>query len=107
MIVVTRYRVEPGTEDAFQADVATAMVALTERTGFLDADLGQNADDPTLWTLTLRWRDVGSYRRALSAYDVKVSAVPLLSRALDEPSAYVVVGRWRAGDPGGGSLDAS
>ena len=38
-----------------------------------------------------RWEHVGAYRRALSAYDVKLHAVPLLSRALDEPSAYEVV----------------
>jgi len=107
VIVVTRYRVDPGGEATFQGEVATAMVALTERPGFVDADLGQNADDPTLWTLTMRWRDVGSYRRALSAYDVKVTSVPLLSRALDEPSAYVIVGQWRTGDSGGGSLGAS
>ncbi len=35
---------------------------------------------------------MGSYRRALSAYDVKLGAVPLLSRAVDEPSAYEVLG---------------
>ena len=33
----------------------------------------------------------GAYRRALSSYDVKLHAVPTLSRALDEPSAYEVV----------------
>ena len=38
--------------------------------------------------MVTRWKDVGSYRRALSSYDVKVGAVPLLSRAIDEPSAY-------------------
>ncbi len=107
MIVLTRYRVDLGGEDTFRTEVAEAMVALTEQPGFIDADLGQNADEPTLWTLTLRWRDVGSYRRALSAYDVKVTSVPLLSRALDEPSAYVVVGRWPNGDGGGGSLGHS
>ena len=55
-----------------------------------DPDLcgGNNVDDPSLWTLVTRWKDVGSYRRALSSYDVKVGAVPLLSRAIDEPSAY-------------------
>jgi hypothetical protein len=41
--------------------------------------------------LTTTWQNVGSYRRALSAYDVKVTAVPLLSRAVDEPSAYELV----------------
>ena len=48
-------------------------------------------DDPTLWALVTTWEHVGAYRRALSAYDVKLHAVPVLSRALDEPSAYEVV----------------
>ena len=39
----------------------------------------------------VEWENVGAYRRALSAYDVKVGAVPLLSTAIDEPSAYEVV----------------
>jgi hypothetical protein len=38
--------------------------------------------------LTSTWENIGSYRRALSAYDVKVNAVPVLYRAIDEPSAY-------------------
>ncbi len=38
--------------------------------------------------MVTRWKDVGSYRRALSSYDVKVGAVRLLGRAIDEPSAY-------------------
>jgi hypothetical protein len=41
--------------------------------------------------LTTTWEHVGAYRRALSSYDVKLNAVPLLSRALDEPSAYELV----------------
>ena len=46
---------------------------------------------PSLWVLQTRWENVGSYRRALSSYDVKVGAVSLLSRAVDEPSAYELV----------------
>ena len=38
--------------------------------------------------LVTTWEHVGAYRRALSSYDVKLHAVPLLSRAIDEPSAY-------------------
>ena len=41
--------------------------------------------------LVTTWENVGAYRRALSSYDVKLHAVPLLSRAIDEPSAYEVV----------------
>jgi hypothetical protein len=107
MIVVTRHRVPEGDADAFPAAVDGALAVLAAQPGFVDAWLGRNTDEPDLWTLTLLWRDVRSYRRALSAYDVKVTAVPLLSRALDEPSAYVVVRRWPGDDPGTGSLGGS
>ena len=43
---------------------------------------------PTLWVLVTRWESVGAYRRALSAYDVKLHAWTTLGRALDEPGAY-------------------
>ena len=61
---------------------------LAQQRGYADGQLGRNVDDPTLWMMVTRWQDVGSYRRALSSYDVKVGAVRLLSRAIDEPSAY-------------------
>ncbi|MGA8210766.1 MAG: antibiotic biosynthesis monooxygenase, partial [Nocardioidaceae bacterium] len=73
-----------------------ALAALAERPGHLAGELGRNLDDPGLWLLATTWENVGSYRRALSSYAVKVSAVPLLSRAVDEPSAYELV---RPGDP--------
>ena len=38
--------------------------------------------------LTTEWVNVGSYRRALSPFEVKMTAVPLLSRCIDEPTAY-------------------
>jgi quinol monooxygenase YgiN len=88
VLVVNRFRVDADGQEAFLAELADAVAVLRGCTGFVDADAGRNVDDPTLWVLVTRWADVGSYRRALSSYDVKVSAVPLLSRALDEPSAY-------------------
>ncbi len=91
MLVVTRYRIPDADVDAFRSQAAAALAALADRPGFRDGVIGRNVDDPTLWTLTTWWRDVGSYRRALSGYDVKVAAVPVLSRALDEPSAYEVL----------------
>jgi len=90
MLVVNRFRVPDSDSDAaaFRADLATAVGALRDNPGFVGSDAGRNVDDPTLWALVTRWRDVGSYRRALSSYDVKLHAVPLLSRAIDEPSAF-------------------
>ena len=94
MLVVTRFRVPAEDVESFRVDVATAHEALAARPGYLDGTVGRNVDDPTLWVLTTRWEHVGAYRRALSSYDVKMRAVPVLYRALDEPSAYEVV------DPG-------
>ena len=34
---------------------------------------------------------MGSYRRSLGGYDVKIAATPLLAQALGEPSAYEVL----------------
>lgn len=79
----------------FRVAVQAALDALAARPGYVGGLVGRNLDDPGLWLLTTTWADVGSYRRALSAYEVKVTAVPLLSRAVDEPSAYESV------EPGG------
>jgi len=82
----------PATEaEEFRAGLDIAHAALAERPGYLSGTVGRNVDDPELWVLSTQWEHVGAYRRALSSYDVKLHAVPLLSRALDEPSAYEVV----------------
>ena len=92
MLVVNRFRVaDLATEDAFRADLDAAHALLAAKPGYLDGWIGRNLDEPDLWVLTTRWESVGAYRRALSSYDVKLEAVPVLSRALDEPSAYEVV----------------
>jgi quinol monooxygenase YgiN len=92
VIVVNRFRVAEADAEGFAGEARAALAALADRPGYESGHLGRNVDDPALWVLTMTWRDVGSYRRALSAYDVKVTAVPLLSRAIDEPSAYELVG---------------
>lgn len=91
MLVVTRFRVPAEGAPGFRLDLDRARQALAERPGYLDGTVGRNVDDPDLWVLTTRWEHVGAYRRALSSYDVKLHAVPVLGRALDEPSAYEVV----------------
>ena len=91
MLVVSRFRVPVADGEALRAELAEAHAVLAERPGYVDGRVGRNLDDPTLWVLTTRWENVGAYRRALSSYDVKLRAVPLLSRAVDEPSAYELV----------------
>jgi hypothetical protein len=91
VLVVSRFRVPVEDGGGFRAELTAAHDVLAERPGYVDGRIGRNLDDPTLWVLTTRWDNVGAYRRALSSYDVKLHAVPLLSRAIDEPSAYEVV----------------
>ena len=91
MLVVTRFRVPEEDTDSFRVDVGIAHEALAARPGYVDGSVGRNVDEPTLWVLTTRWEHVGAYRRALSSYDVKMRAVPVLYRAVDDPSAYELV----------------
>ena len=92
LVVVNRFRVPETDAERFRADVVAALDVLAQRPGHVGGQVGRNVDEPELWVLTTTWANVGSYRRALSAYDVKVTAVPLLSRAVDEPSAYETLG---------------
>ncbi|OLT27423.1 antibiotic biosynthesis monooxygenase [Nocardiopsis sp. CNR-923] len=91
MIVITRYSVPEADSVAFQTDAATAVDVLSRRPGFRGHRIGRAADDPTLWTVVTEWDGAGYYRRALSDFDVKVQAVPLLSRAIDEPTAFEIL----------------
>ena len=88
---MSRFRVPVEDGESFRAELAAAHAVLADRPGYVDGQVGRNLDEPTLWVLTTRWENVGAYRRALSSYDVKLHAVPLLSRAVDEPSAYELV----------------
>ena len=96
VLVVTRYVVPEDEAAAFAAQARLALDALRGRPGCRDAVVGRAVDDATLWTLTTGWESVGSYRRALSSYEVKLHAVPLMYRALDEPTAFEHLLTWSA-----------
>jgi hypothetical protein len=90
VLVVNRF-VVTGDDTDFRTRAAAALVALGARPGYRAGRLGRAYDDPTAWTLVTEWESVGAYRRALSAYDVKVNATPLLAESLDEPSAFEIL----------------
>lgn len=102
MIVLSRFRVPPADEETFVAQAEAAIAVLRRRDGLLSLDFGRNLDERDLWTITTRWVDVGSYRRALSGIESKSVVVPLLSLAVDEPSAYedadLVGENWARGE---------
>jgi quinol monooxygenase YgiN len=88
VIVVNRFRVPEAEQAEFRGDLERAVETLAAQQGYVGGRIGRNVDDPELWVLTTEWEGAGDYRRALSSYDVKATAVPTLSRAVDEPSAY-------------------
>ncbi|TDQ52039.1 antibiotic biosynthesis monooxygenase family protein [Actinorugispora endophytica] len=93
MIVITRHAVAPEDSDDFAAGAATALDALARRPGYRRGSVARAVDEPGLWTVVTEWDGPGFYRRALSNFDVKVAAVPLLATARDEASAFEVLSR--------------
>lgn len=100
MIVVTRFDVPAADSSEFLPKAQKALAAFAARPGFLRGRVGRSADDPTAWVLTTEWDGVGSYRRSLGAYDVKVDAATLLGLGRDEPSAFEVLVREDTAQPG-------
>ena len=88
LVVVTRYVVPPGDASTFRERAKAALDALRSQPGCRRGHVGRSIDDPQRWLLQTEWETTGSYRRALSSYDVKVRAVPVMYHAIDEPSAY-------------------
>ena len=94
MLVVTRLRTprpDAAAEQDLRAGLLQALGILASKPGYVGGEVGRNVDDPTLWVLTTRWRNIGSYRRALGSFEGKMHVQPLMVHALDEPSAYEVV----------------
>jgi hypothetical protein len=85
MISVTHFRADGA---GFSTRAQDALAALAARPGFVRGSLGRSTDDDDAWVLLTEWENVGSYRRALGNYDVKLRATPLLGEALDLPSSF-------------------
>ena len=89
MFAVTRFRATGEHAATLSAAVGPLLGALGARPGFRGGELGQAADDSSLWALVTRWDGVGAYRRALSAAEVKITGAPVWVFAVDEPGVYV------------------
>jgi len=94
---MSRYRIPATERVGFLADLEEALAVLARQAGCIAASVGQATDDADLVLVRTEWTGIGAYRRALSAFDVKVTAIPVLSRAIDEPSAFETIRRWDDG----------
>jgi hypothetical protein len=97
-MVVTRFDVTDAAD--FEPRAVAALDVLATRPGFLRGRVGRAADDPATWLLSTEWDSVGSYRRSLSSYEVKVVATTLLAEGRDEISAFEVVHAVDVAQPG-------
>src|SRR3954447_1599017 len=89
MFAVTRLRPPEDAASQLSAAGGELLAALAPRPGFVDGEVGRSTEDGGLWALLTRWDGVGSYRRALSAAEVKIAGAPVRVPALAEPSVYV------------------
>ncbi|MBO3738309.1 antibiotic biosynthesis monooxygenase family protein [Actinoplanes flavus] len=98
MLVLNRFSVPPETQDGFREQAHAALAALARTPGYRSGRLTRALEDPAEWILVTEWESVGAYRRALGAFDVKVSATPLLALSLDEPSAFETLAEAAPGE---------
>jgi quinol monooxygenase YgiN len=95
VIGLMQFRPE-GDAEEFLAQARQALSVLASRPGFVRGTICRATDDERSWLLLTEWESVGAYRRGLGGYQVKLVATPLLSQALDQPSAFeqlVMLGR--------------
>ncbi|MFP5345579.1 MAG: antibiotic biosynthesis monooxygenase family protein [Actinomycetes bacterium] len=93
VLVVSRYRPPAGTLPDVEGLAAQVLAALADRAGFRSGWCGRSTEDASLWLLVTEWESVGTYRRALSSYDVRVALAPLMHLAVDEPAVFEVLVR--------------
>jgi quinol monooxygenase YgiN len=94
VLVLSRFVLDGASEgdaEGLVEEARAALAAFADRPGFVRGRLGRATDDPRTWVLVTEWDGVGSYRRSLSSYDVRVHAAPLLARAEPEAGAYEVL----------------
>ena len=90
-VVITRHRTEDF--DAWMPLAKQALAPLVTQSVCLGSDICASIDDPHLAAVITRWPSVGDYRRAMSAFEVKLHTMPLLYTAIDEPTTFEVLHR--------------
>lgn len=98
MLLICRFVIDAASAEDFLVRARRALSLLTAQPGCLGGQLGRSPDDVTRWVLAVQFDSVVAYRRALSPFDVREHAVPLLSEALTgEPGSYEVLAAGQGG----------
>jgi hypothetical protein len=84
-------------EPDFAERAQRALEALAARPGYVRGSFAHSMDEVNSWAIVTEWENVGAYRRALGAFDVKLNTAPLLGEAIDMPSGFEPVVTIRDG----------
>jgi len=77
--VIAQLAVPAGSRAQFEQGYERLVELCAQSPGFLSSELGQSTDSLEDFTLIHRWADVGTYRKFLSRYEVKIEVIPFLS----------------------------
>jgi antibiotic biosynthesis monooxygenase len=91
VLVVTRFDVPEDGAAEFAERAERAVAAFARQAGYRSARIGRAVDEPELWALVTEWDGARAWRRALSAYDVRVEFAPLAAFARDDAGAFEVL----------------
>jgi heme-degrading monooxygenase HmoA len=101
MIVVTEHKAG----DDFLEPARVLLEVLAAADGFDSGEVGRSPDEPDVWIISTRWRDVGSMRRGFGSFDAKVAAAAVMVSAADRVSAFEVLLHADAGEVTDGRSD--
>jgi hypothetical protein len=94
VIAIIRFRPDAVASDgAAESALRELARVLGAQPGLVRTTLGRAADELALWSIITEWVDLGSYRRSLSAYDVRVAFGSVQQWIVDEPAVFETVTR--------------
>lgn len=90
---VTRFDVPEAESVGFSRGMEELLGLLAAQPGFLRGSVGRAVDEPSRWVLSTEWDQVGSYRRGIGAYAVKLASPAVMAWSVPDPSAFEVLAR--------------
>lgn len=94
MLVVMRFdsaTAQTETVRSMETRLEDLLAGLAASSGCELGWVARSPDDPRIWVVTSVWGEIGSFRRALSGFDVKIALGNLAPESVDQPSVFEVV----------------
>jgi hypothetical protein len=95
--VVGQLNVPLAERDSFDQGYDRMSELFSESPGLLSMELGQSTDSLEDLTVIHRWESVGSYRKALSRYEIKAEVIPFLSQFTRDSVTVEIISDTQSG----------